>query len=264
VLLLCYINISDIVWSVQAAPAPGAASNDYSAGAGVWQVWVNGVLLNWAGQVDNGNGLKYVNSINTPVQGAGYPQAVPRPMSYLGMSDFGSDPDLAVWIDAFRVYNYQLSTTQVQALATIYGLNTGSNMRWPIPPNQNVAATPETTIWQGVTSQAPVFNAVFGQNPAQYVGGTTSYTWLQNDPADTNPLVRNNHTGILVLNTSTSLVDLTQVTGPNSVGLALPVICNSTGTGAGCTVELVVKMTLAQAWNKLINFGTGHCTFHMR
>ena len=240
-----------IVWSVSAAPAVGAAANDYSASAGVWQIWVNGVLLNWAGLVNNGGTTTYPNSINTPVQGAGYPISIARPLSYLGKSDF-SDNDLAMSVDAFRIYNYTLSTTSVQSLAAIYGLNI-PNPQWPIPANQPVQAVTETAIWQNAALQAPVFNAVFGQNPAQYVGGTTSYTWMATDPSD-NSSVAAYHNGIVMLNTTTSVVDVTLVTGPNSIGLALPIICTST---TGCSIELVVKLTQAMAWNKLINFGTG-------
>ena len=246
---------SDIVWSVSAAPAVGAASTDYSgSGRSVWQVWLNGVLLNWAANVNNG-GSTYPSSINTPVQGAGYPQAMARPLSYLGQGRTSVRMLRWTWrisIDAFRIYNYTLSTASVQALASIYGLNL-TNPQWPIPSNQPLPAVLETALYTGVTAQAPVFNGVFGQSPAPFVGGATSYTWLQVDPTD-NVTVQGHHSGIVVLNTSTSLIDVTTVTGPNSVGLALPVICTG---NTGCTVEMVVKLTQAQSWNKLINFGTG-------
>ena len=241
-----------IVWSVTAVPAPGAAATNFTSGAGVWTVWVNGQLLNWAGQVNQGAPTPfYPNAINTPLQGAGYPQAVARPMSYIGKSEFG-DPNDAIWLDAFRIYNYTLTTPQVQALANIYALNTGV-ANWPIPANAQVAAVPETTIHSGITQQPPVFNAVFGQNPATYVGAT-AYSWLPNDPTDSQA-VQNYHKGLIVLNGSaTSFVDVTQVTGPNSVGLALPMICTS---GSGCSVELVVKLSKQMTWNKLFNFGAG-------
>ena len=136
-----------IVWSVQAAPVPLQPSTNLTAGAGVWQVWVNGVLLNWASNVNNGGTLTYPGAIYTPVQGANYPQNVPRTQSYIGKSDY-NDPFLAMTLDAFRIYNYSLTTQQVQSLAAIYQLNT-TNPQWPIPANQALPATAETTNWQG-------------------------------------------------------------------------------------------------------------------
>jgi len=72
--------------------------------------------------VNNGGTTTYPNAIYTPVQGANYPQYISRPLSYIGKSDF-ADPALALTMDAFRIYNYTLTASQVQALATIYNLN---------------------------------------------------------------------------------------------------------------------------------------------
>ena len=243
-----------IVWTVQAAPVPGVASTNLTAGAGVWNVWVNGQLLNWAALVNNGGSTVYPSAIYTPVQGALYPQAVPRGQSYIGKSDFG-DTNLALILDAFRIYNYTLNQQQVTNLATAYNLVV-PNPSWPIPASQPVQATTETTNYVGITAQAPVFNAVFGQNPAQYVGGVTNYQWMNNDTADS-PALQALHQGILVLNGSSSLayVDVSTPTGPQSIGLVMPILCSQ--AGVGCTIEMVIKLTAYSTWQKVFDFGTG-------
>jgi hypothetical protein len=156
------------------------ATNSTAVGNGGanWYMWINGYQLAFA------NGL-VPGALLTAIQGANYPFPVARPTSYLGRSCWSADPILAGTIDAFRIYNYLLTTAQVQAVAAVYNLNTNA----PYPPNSLAVptTTTETTAVSSLLSSSglnqPIFNADFSTNPTNITGykGTPSYTWLATD-----------------------------------------------------------------------------------
>ena len=228
-----------------------------TAGAGLWYVYVNGLLQNWAYPLNGGAAVTTV-----PQQGANYPSAIPRPRSYIGASDW-ADPTLIAMVDAVRIYDYALSGTQVSALANMYG------MLAPAQPYAAPGSTASGLVTTGAEysiytqagiSFAPVFNAAFGTDPTSAVGGSLAYTWLASDPKDS-AAVAAKHQGIVSLNGSpTQFLDVTQTSGPNSCGQSLPILFgNSSGSGAayGWSIDFVIKPLSVQTWSKLFDFGTG-------
>jgi len=221
-------------------------------GAGNWQVFINGQLQEWATRLVSGMTF-------TEMQGANYPLASARPNSFLGKSSF-NDVNMRVTYDAFRVYDYILTPQQVSAFATAYACNVPLNIPTP-SNNQPIPSTTETTNWQSAgLLTAPVFNGVFAESPASYVGGTIHYQWIGVDPTDSAE-DQQRHRGIIVLNgTDAAYVDLTVPTGPKSVGLVMPVI-GGAGTGQGnargMTIEMVIKLLAVRGWSKLIQFSSG-------
>jgi hypothetical protein len=80
------------------------------------------------------------------------------------------------------------------------------------------------------------------------------------DPLDS-PALQALHTGLITTD-SQSYIDLNTVTGPNSIGLVMPLIglagSGATGTAAqGLTIELVCKFNVSETWSKLIDLATG-------
>ena len=229
------------------APASSAAQG---AGAANWYIWINGQQLNWADALSPGAAF-------TPSQGANYPLGVPRQQSYIGKSDWGADPTFNGTFDAVRGYDYLLTTAQVQALATIYQLNIPTTA--PVSYNYG-SADAETVAMSKILSRPAVFNAPFASSPYSAAATTSTaagYTWMANDPTDT-AADQAAHQGLVKL--SGGYIDLTTATGPNSVGLVLPVIGGvgyAAGASQGLSIELVVKMTAVETWSKLIDLGTG-------
>ena len=233
------------------------AVNGIGGGAANWYVYVNGQQYNWADALSSG-------AFMTPMQGTGgtpYPQAIARPNSYLGKSDWG-DPNFIATYDAFRVYNYLLNATTVQQLATAYGLYSTNP---PIPVSYTWPASAESTMVNslpGVT-RPPIFNAAFSYDPTNAVGvgaGGLNYNWMAFDPADPQNAL---HQGIIQLNGSAqSFIDLSTNAGPNSCGLVLPVF-GGAGSGSlangtmGVTFDMVVKLNEVLLWSKLFDLGTG-------
>lgn len=227
-----------------------------TAGLGNWYVWVNGNQLPLADALVPG-------SFFTNIQGALYPIPAARPKSYLGNSDFASDPIYQGWFDAFRVYNYLLDSGTVQRLATAYGCYAA----FSFPQSYAFSTTSETTLAMAVPgiTKAPVFNAAFGENPAFAVGVNASnlnYQWYPTDPYDP-PSQQSFHSGVVRLNGSdSSYVDLGTPYGPNSCGLVMPVI-GGAGSGnmsagtQGTTFELVFKVNQVLSWSKIVDIGTG-------
>ena len=223
-----------------------------SAGSGNWWIYVNGQQLNYTSGIVSGSFYNYV-------QGALSPQSVPRTQSYLGKSDFG-DPNAAVTIDAFRVWDYALTGQFVQQLAAAYNLNIAA------PANTTAQYADSTGEVAAATAavapgKAAIFSATFPSNPAQYVGGTTAYQWAAAEPLDS-PSVASLHQGVVMLYGATNqYIDLSTTSGPQSCGLLLPVFggpgSGTFGTTQGLTFELVVKFYVTELWAKLFNFGTG-------
>jgi hypothetical protein len=230
-------------------------------------IYVNGALENWSYPLTSGAPMT-----TSPLQGANYPQPVYRPMSYIGKSNWG-DPVLAAVVDAVRIYDYALSASQVSALAGLYGLTTppaGTGLNpTSYPPAGSVAPNfasiqtgAEVSIYTAAgISFAPVFNAPFTTNPASVVGGSTGYTWWPSDPSDVATGQAAYHTGLVNMPGSPSaFIDLTQVTGPNSIGQSLPILFGtSSGSGSsyGWSIDLVVKPLAVQTWSKYFDLGSG-------
>ena len=141
-------------------------------GTGNWFMYLNGQQLNYTGGVVPGTFYNWL-------QGALTPQSVPRQQSYLGKSDFG-DPDAAVTIDAFRVWDYALTPAFVGQLAAAYNLNI------PAVNNASVSFTDngEYAAAAALVTRPPLFSATFPVDPATAVG-PTAYTWMQTEPLDT-------------------------------------------------------------------------------
>ena len=232
-------------------------------------IYVNGALDNWSYPLSSsGQPLS-----TSPLQGANYPQPVYRPMSYIGKSNWQADPVLSAVIDSVRIYDYALSPSQVYSLASLYALTTppASTALNPTsyPPAGSLAPNfasiqtgAEVSIYSAAgISFAPVFNAPFSTNPASVVGGSTGYSWWASDPADVATGQAKYHTGLINMPGSPSaFVDLTQVTGPTSIGQSLPILFGpSSGSGAsyGWSIELVVKPLSVQTWSKFFDLGTG-------
>lgn len=212
-----------------------------------------GQLQNWAERITPGMTL-------TEIQGASFPRSVARENSFLARGNWG-DPLMRIVIDAFRIYDYVITPTQVTSFAAAYGCLETIHVNTPAD-NRPVPVTAETTNWQaaGLTT-TPIFNAVFPENPAAYIpGGVTDYKWIATDPNDP-PEVAAKHRGLLVFNGSdTSFADLTTLVGPKSIGLIAPIIGGvGSGTGAarGMTVEIVVKLTDVETWGKLMMLSSG-------
>ena len=227
-----------------------------NAGAANWYIYVNGVLENWASPLNNG-----VPVTTVPQQGANYPLPVVRGQSYIGKSDW-ADPLLAALVDAVRIYDYALSATQVSSLAALYNLNKPSPYPAPgtVAPGFSASAAEYSIYTQAGINFAPYFNAPFATNPASLVGGTTGYVWMQSDPADT-PAVQAFHQGVVQMSaTPTSYIDLTLVSGPQSIGQSLPILFGaSSGSGSsyGWSIDMVFKPRSVQTWSKFFDLGTG-------
>ena len=243
------VNLSQwyhVVIALQTVPtAPGTtAANPL----GNWMIYVNGQLVNDSHYLVPSTTMTYI-------QGASVPNPVTRTQQYLGKSDW-NDPYWVGVIDAFRVYDYVLNATTVGQLAAAYGLNI------PAPPAPQSVALPssaELNLWQtNNLPYAPIFNAPFNENPNTLPGltGTTfGYQWQANDPYDTTT-VQAQHKGLInFVGTTTSYIDLTTTTGPNSCGLILPTIGlpnPNAAAPAGMTIEMVAKFGGYLAWSKAV------------
>ena len=224
-----------------------------TSGAGNWYIYVNGVQQQWANYFAP-------NASLAPIEGANYPLAVARSWMRLG-SDSAGAPPCNVTIDAVRVYDYLLPYTTVQALAGAYGLNV------PIPTQTSYRypSLQESSRISGLVPTPPIFNAPFEVNPCTNpaIPCAAQYQWMSVDPADS-PAQQQLHTGLIFLNGSNAAyIDLTTASGPNSVGVVLPLIGTpGSGSGAtqGLTVELVVKFpsTSYITWRpKVFDWGQG-------
>ena len=239
---------------------------------GVWYhlVWIiqpvnlNVSAANWMLYV-NGNQLKFADALVpgaflTASQGANYPLPVYRPFSYIGKSNW-DDPFLNASFDAVRIYDYTLSIGIVQSLADIYNLNQSFPTQTPVSYS---TTSDEYTQITDIVPRQPLFNAPFVIDPRTVTSGASGsagYSWIQTDPSD-NAVNQSFHQGIVVLNGTGQYIDLTTVTGPNSIGMLLPVIGGQGFTASATqsvTFEMVVKLmtTPSNGWAKLFDFGTG-------
>ena len=216
------------------------------AGPANWFVYLNGQPLAYANAIVAGATL-------TAVQSANYPPAVSRPYCYIAKSDW-SDPPLLATVDALRVYDYLLQPSTVQALAAAYGLNISS-------PQQSYAypTSAETQAMLAVVPTAPIFNAPFSVDPATSgtIGSSPAYTWMLQDPQDS-PQLQRLHQGLIFVNNS--YIDLSTASGPNSVGLVMPIFglpgSGSVGGTQGLSFEVVVKFgAIPNGWGKVSTRG---------
>jgi len=227
---------------------------DMLAGSANWYFYVNGHLMAYADAITRGTSF-------TPLQGAAYPQADPRPQSYLGKSSWAADQSMEIYLDAMRVYNYRLTQDKIARLAALYGCTQQIVIETPVNNKAvNNGNDGEINMWNREGISAPVFNANFAVDPRPFVGGAANYNWLAVDSNDTR------HRGIIYLDGSeNSFIDLMKSSGPNSVGLVIPTLFGAgSGNGAsrGWTVEMVVKMPRhVNSYAKLINFANGGTSY---
>jgi Concanavalin A-like lectin/glucanases superfamily len=224
-----------------------------TSGQANWFIYVNGQPVAYASAL-------LANATLTVIQGANYPLLVPRPISTLGKSAW-SDPNVQATVDSFRVYDYLLPAATVSALANAYGLNIPA----PVQVSYQFPVTAETNRMLAVVPNPPVFNAPFSQNPSSdpAIGSNMNYQWFASDPNDT-PANQQLHQGLIWINGSaSSFVNLAVASGPNSIGVVLPVLGlpgSGNGSSQGLTVEVVIKFQyiLSSWWRqKIFDFGQG-------
>ena len=257
------VNVHSLVYIFK--PTPGlwyhimvVMQQAGTAGQANYFIYVNGVQMDHATKLVTGAAL-------TPIQGAAMPLSVWRQESYLGKSDW-NDAYFMGSIDSIRMYDYALTAAQATALANVYGLSSIPN--WPYQTTQTNANIPSTSteatkvaaVLAGQTP--PIFNAMFPTDPQSVIGSATrAYGWMQQDTNDS-PAVQASHQGLIQVTSAnpSSYVDLSLASGPNSVGLALPIFGGAgSGTGAaqGVSFEIVFKPTAVMSWMKFFDLGNG-------
>ena len=110
-----------------------------------------------------------------------------------------------------------------------------------------------------VVPTAPIFNAPFSVDPATSgtIGSSPAYTWMLQDPQDS-PQLQRLHQGLIFVNNS--YIDLSTASGPNSVGLVMPIFglpgSGSVGGTQGLSFEVVVKFgAIPNGWGKVSTRG---------
>ena len=233
---------------------------DALEGSARWRVYVNGRLMNWAAKIWPATTL-------TALQGANYPQAVARPISYLGTSYAGSGNWVGL-VDALRVYSYALRQPVISRLAALYGLNLASPLPLPGSAVPRLLSALRSTAEFNIAAEArlpfqPVFNLPLAVSPQPYVGSSTAYSWLPFDPADS-PADQSLHRGLVALyGNASQYVDLSALTGEQSVGQVSPIPFGFGGSEGetetqGWTVELVLKPLQQSAGSKLLELASGN------
>ena len=241
-----------------------ASSPNTTTWTSTYTVYVNGqpVVRPTKNQFRNGPG----NVMDATQMGI-FPMPITRWYNYLAASVWG-DPPASYLLDAFRVYDYALTQTQVQAMATSYGLNSAAPIPTtpPVQTNLNIPAMTEDQVAATLVPRPALFNGSFALNPQPYVapstGATLNYQWLQFDPMDS-LTVAGKHQGLIVLSGAVgSYIDLGTNQGANSVGMVMPTIG---GAGfypfgdprQGMSFELVIKLNATSTWAKIACIGDG-------
>ena len=220
-----------MVWSL--APSPSL-----TAGTGVWSIYINGQLLNYA------NAL-VPSSTLTPIQGANFPQASTRTIANLGKDSYTNT--FIATVDALRIYDYVLPASTVQSLAGAYSLNIPSTP----PTSVSYPTNPEDTAVNAIVPTPPIFSAPFSVNPTSLagVGSSLAYRWIQSDTANDTAAVQAVHQGIAVFDgTPQSYVNLNLASGPNSCGQVIPII-GTAGSGVAGSTQGLSFETVFKYWN---------------
>ena len=230
-------------------------------------------LIDSDGTMSNAaNYYMYINGQQLAGSGAGgpYPNAINRANADLGRSDW-SDNYYGGEIDTFRIYNSALTLTQAQALYQNANggcqLSVGSStsnsaqLEW-LTPSRDTGSIPQ-----------PKFSMSGNSDPRTQSGMQYAYNWTQYDAYDQTCGVSQYRSGLYVMpgldqqfNTNGPFINLSQATGPNSIGQVLPNIGGqssgtqstigggATGT-AGWSFEYMVKPALVETWAKLFDLG---------
>ena len=161
------------------------------------------------------------------------PRHVPRSFAYLGRSHWTLDSLFQGRIDSFYYYDHALSTEQV-------------NVHYRLP-------------------KPPVLDLSFSADPRWLLGGDINqytYAWQEYDATDSYNNGTRSHSGHLVLTGQrNSFVNLSQPNGMSSVGTTIPMFggrsdgIGATGTQAGWSIEMIVKLDTVARWAKFIDFG---------
>lgn len=187
------------------------------------------------------------------------PDATVRPNADLAKSGYIADVFWAGEIDFFNLYNQSLSDYQALSL---YNASFGTSAL-------SCTFAPSTTPY--IPTGALFFSATFTVNPATLYGVTspTNYGWINREANGDE-----SHQGILVLNGCTAgncagnYVDLSNATGPNSIGQVLPPF-GGVGTGSftgqtvGWSFEVTFKPYQQTAWAKVNNRNNSHTFQHI-
>ena len=188
-----------------------------------------------------------------------FPSALQRESANLGRSDW-QDSFFQGEIDTFNIYNYALTSAQVAALAL--KSQGGCSVSYGVPAPVTNATVP-----------TPFFEATFDSDPRQS-GVVANYGWEQQDADDVTCGLDSQHQGLLVLPgmyvpnvMQGSYVNLSESSGPNSIGQVLPIIggpSSGSGDAAGWSFELTLKVEVVYPWAKFFdiaqpqNFSTGN------
>ena len=162
------------------------------------------------------------------------PRETERTLAYVGKSMWSEDALFLGAIDSLYYYNYALSAEQV---------NVHRNLPRPA-----------------------IFDLSFSSDPRWLLGGdygSYTYSWQDFDPSDAYANSTRFHSGHLVLDGLSregSYVNLSTTTGHSTVGVLLPRVGGRSdpisGTAAGWTFEMIVKLSTVGKWAKLLDWGT--------
>ena len=191
---------------------------------------------------------------------------ITRWYNYFAASVWG-DPPASYLLDAFRIYDYALTQTQVQSLATQYGLNSNAPIQTvpPVVSNLYVPQLAEDIRAAQAVPRPALFNGSFSMNLTSIIapnGGVLNYQWLQSDPLD-NAAAAALHQGVVLISGAVgSYIDLSNNQGPNSVGLVMPTIGNAGyypfgDPRQGMSFEFVFKLNVTLGWAKIADIGDG-------
>lgn len=219
-------------------------------GAGTWFLYVNGNQLALASALSPGAAF-------TSTQAANYPLRVARNEQYIAKSKY-ADPNAQFSMDAMRVYDVALTSSEISQLANIYGLNLAS-FALPTPAlNKPIPSSPENTKHRiPEIDFDPVYRLDFASNVVSLVGGTIDYQWMEFDSTDSAEDQRL-HRGLVKFANDNAYIDMMADTGPKSAGLVMPTLFGqSSGTGSsyGWTLELVFKPQSVTSWSKIFSLG---------
>ena len=164
-----------------------------------------------------------------------FPLPVYRPYSFLGGGDY-NNPNLPLVLDAFRIYDYALSTTQVTGLSGLYVPTCAAATVQGQTGGDFLAAT--------LVPRPAVLNLNFTSSPSCVTGVQPNWNWQPSDPLDSGAVAAV-HQGVAVLNGNlNSYIDVSATASPaqGAGGATLPSPFGGAGfDGSGWTVEMVVK-----------------------